>query len=327
MPAAVVAIGAVIGSVASAVASVVAPIAAMISAAVGPAVAAIGSVLGTITSALGAALAPIGATVSGIAKWVVTSLGQTVGSLVETVAKTTKPFLDKLGEALGKLAAGIDQATKPILEPIRAGLKVVYDKVKAIEQWVSTAFHPSARMADLKAAHPELWAQSGNWEPTFVSMLEVRGLISSTEATLVVLPDVMQTINQVATLKVLADLVKGQASISDLIGKIADGKSFETAQAVAELSKSIVTTTVGIMDRVDTEVGILRSSIDSFDEHLRTTLVELAGKTKAEILAVVTPKMEILGRHQLMVTRQIAKLTRHIEDESWFMAMLLKALA
>lgn len=326
MPQAVIAIASVIVAVGSAVAAVVAPVVAAIGAALAPAVAAIGSVIGAITSAIGAAVAPIFSTVGGIANWVVTSVGQTVGGLVDTVGNAVKPLLEGIGDAIGTITRGITEAARPILEPIKSGLEAVHAKLKAVDQWVKSAFHPSARLTELKAAHPEVWAASDASDIVFRDLLVSRGLISSTEGALILLPDVIETITMVSTVKVLADLVKGQASVADLLGAISEGKGFETAQAIAELSKSIVSTTVGIMDRVDTEIGILRAGVDSFDERLKTSLTEYAHQTKAEVLAMVTPKLDILGGHQVMVTKNIARLSRHIEDESWFMFMLVKAL-
>jgi len=327
MPAAVAAIGAVVASVGSAVASVVAPIVATIAAAVGPAVAAIGSVIGSITASIGSALAPIISTVGGIGEWVLTSIGQTVGGLVKTVGDTVTPFIDKLGEAIGTLTSGITKATEPILAPIKSGLEIIFEKVKAVEQWVTSAFHPSARLDQLRAAHPEVWAASDGSTIVFRDLLAARGIISSTEAALLGMPDVIQTVNQVATLKIFADLVKGQASVSDLLGKIADGKSFETAVAIAELSKSIVSTTVNLMDRVDTEIGILRAGIETFDERLETSVRDAIELQKAQILELVTPKVTLLGEHSLMVNRKIAQLARHVEDETWFAFMLVRLLS
>lgn len=320
-------VGAVIASVATVVSSVVAPIVASLSAAIGPALAAIGSVIGAITSAIGTAIAPVLSTVGGIAEWVVTSIGQTVSGLVETVSNAVKPFVTGLKEAIGKIAAGIDKATAPILNPIKGALEIVKVKVDAVLDWVTTAFHPSAELAELRAAHPEIWDLAQYRNDTFIFHLEEMGIITHTKAALLALPDVIETITMVSTLKVLADLIKGQASISDLLGKIADGKGFETAQAIAELSKSIVSTTVNIMDRVDTEIGILRAGIDTFDERLERTVREAIELQKAQVLALVTPKITILGRHSLMLNRKIAQVARHIEDEHWFALMFVRVLS
>jgi len=326
MPAAVVAVVSVVGSVGSAIASVAGPIVSAIGAAVAPLVSGIGSIVGGIASTLGGALAPIIDTIGGIANWVVTSVGQTASSLVKTVGDAVKPFLDGLGKAIKSVTEAVGKVTKPILEPIKAGLETIKGAVEKVGQWVNTAFHPSARLAELQKAHPELWEMSQGYTDSFIMYLEDAAIISSTEASLLALPDVFVTINQVATLKVLADLVKGQASVTDLLGKVADGSSVMTAVAIAELSKSIITSTVGIMDHVDTDIGILRASIDAFDETVKSSLQQYASETKAEILAAVTPKLNYLGDNQQKVTAAVARLARHIEDEGWFAAMLLRVL-
>lgn len=326
MGAAVVAIGSVISGAASVVASVVAPIAGAVSAAVAPVVSAIGSVIGAISSTLGSALAPVSSTIGGIADWAVTSIGQTVGGLVDTVANATRPFLESLTKAIGGLAEGVTKATKPILDPIKAGLEAIQARVEAVEDWVTSAFHPSARLDELKAAHPDLWETAEGVESSFIAYLQEDAVISSTEAGLLLMPDVIETINEVATLKVMADLVTGQASVSELLGAVSEGKSFETARAIAELSQSIVTSTIGLMDRVDSEVGILRAGIESFDERFSSELSNTLELQKADLMAVVTPKLNRLGEYHDILDRDIARLFRHIEDEAWFGQMLLRFL-
>jgi len=326
MPAAVAAVAGVISGAAAAVASVVVPLAASIGAALAPIVSAIGSIVGGVSSLLGSALAPIVNTIGGVAKWVVTSVGQTAGGLVKTIGETVKPFLNRIGSAIKMVANQINTVTKPLLEPIKIGLEVVKGALDKVNQWVTTAFHPSARLAELKLAHPELWEMSQGYTDSFVMYLKDAAIISSTEASLLALPDVFVTINQVATLKVLADLVAGQGSISELLGKVSEGQGMATATAIAQLSKSIVTSTVGIMDRVDTDIGILRSEINAFDETVKSSVAQYADQFKAEVMASVTPKLNYLGDNQQKVTAAVARLARHLEDEGWFAAMLIKVL-
>jgi len=326
MAGAVAAVVSVVAGAASTVAAVVAPIAATIAAAIAPAVAAIGSVLSVITSALGAASLAVVNTVAGIGGAVLNAVGQTASGLFEIVKDAAAPFAKALGKAINTVTGAIDVATRPILEPIKAGLEIIKGAVDQVNRWVLTAFHPSARLTELKAAHPELWEMSQGYESTFVTLLQGDGIISATEASLLGLPDVLQTINQVATLKVLADLVEGQASVSDLLGAIEQSAGLATAQAIAELSKTIVSTTVNTIDRVDTEVGILRASIDTFDERLEKNLQLYAAQTKTELAGLVVPKLDQLGDTQQQINKRIAAIIRHIDDRAWFAAMLIKIL-
>lgn len=326
MAGAVAAVISVVAGAASAVASVVVPIAATIAAAIAPAVAAIGSVVATVLSTLGSAVAPILQTVGGVGKAILSTIGQTAHGLVKVVANAARPFAEGLRTAINTVTGAIDVATRPILEPIKAGLEVIAGAVNKVGQWVNTAFHPSARMAELQAAHPELWEMSQGYTDTFLTLLQGDGIISATEASLLTLPDVLGTINQVATLKVLSDLVQGQASVSDLLGRIESSAGLATASAIAQLSKTIITSSVSLMDRVDTEVGILRTAIDTFDERLEKNLDLYAAQTKAEIVGLVTPKLETLGDRQQQINKRIAAITRHIDDRAWFVAMLLKTL-
>jgi len=80
------------------------------------------------------------------------------------------------------------------------------------------------------------------------------------------------------------------------------------------------------MDKIDTEYELLGATIDTFDERIEASINERMELTKAEVLSVVTPRMTTLGRNQQMVIKGIARISRHIEDESWFVAMFLRML-
>lgn len=137
---------------------------------------------------------------------------------------------------------------------------------------------------------------------------------------------VRETISDIASLKIIDEMLKETTDVSKLIEPIANGKSVETAQAIATLSRGIVTTTVATMDKVDVEFKMLGATIDTFDERIMTSVAERVAVSKAEVLAKVTPRLDQLGRYQAKVISGIARLTRHIEDDAWFTFMLIKAL-
>jgi len=135
-----------------------------------------------------------------------------------------------------------------------------------------------------------------------------------------------ELISDIASLKIVDEMLKDTADISDLLGPIAEGKFVKTAQAIGTLARSIIGTTVATMDKIDAERRLLGATIDTFDERIETSIKEKMELTKAEVLTMVTPRMETLGRNQQMVIKGIARVSRHIEDESWFVAMFLRML-
>ena len=59
---------------------------------------------------------------------------------------------------------------------------------------------------------------------------------------------------------------------------------------------------------------------------MRTTLGEEIALAKAIVMGRVTPTLTTLGSTQLNVIRAVARVSRHIEDEPWFTAMLIRVL-
>jgi hypothetical protein len=81
------------------------------------------------------------------------------------------------------------------------------------------------------------------------------------------------------------------------------------------------------MDKIDQEYNLMGATVDSFDERLNSSLSMLADQAKAELMAVVTPKLDTLGKDQQLALQGVARISRHIEDEGWFAAMLIKVLS
>jgi len=260
----------------------------------------------------------------------------------------TEPFGDALYDALIEISGSVTKATEPILRPVFDGLLNVYDAVQEIERAIVITFDPKGQLATLIQANPDLWSAAKGSDIVFRDLLVGHGVITQMEASLLQLPDVIGIINEVATLKVLGDMIAGNASIADLLGKVSEGRSFETARSIALLSKEIMTTGINIMDLVDTNVGILKASIEGFDERVKENLRIFGEEAKAEILKAVTPridrlglsisgirerqdnifapKLSGLGRYQMGMNRGIARVFRHVEDQPWFMYMLIRAL-
>jgi hypothetical protein len=121
-------------------------------------------------------------------------------------------------------------------------------------------------------------------------------------------------------------MITGHASIAKVIERIAQDTQLGTMQAVAELSKQIITTGVGIMDKTDQQFTLLAASVDTFGSRLAASTAELKDELDAEIATVITPRLDTLGRASDAMNRQIATLYRHMEDKTWFGAMMVKIM-
>jgi len=324
------AIGSTLGSVASGIISVVSALGKGVTAPLFESAAAIASLVAKTAMSLGAGLVEAIGSISVPVTKTVTVTGK---SLADAVMRVGKPLVEVveqgrhvIGEIYAYVLKVIDPVATAVLTPIKIGLEVVYGAVQQVGKWVTYAFHPTARINELAAENPGLWEACAKDSGAFVNALEAGAQISTTEAFLLRLPDVLQTLEQVSTLKVLYDLTQGHASIGDSLSRVTGENIAPLFEAIVELSKGIITTSVAIMDKVDSEVEILRAGVDSLDERIRTSFKEMVAKTKAEVLAAVTPKMETLGRHQALVASGVARLSRHIEDEAWFGAMLVRML-
>jgi hypothetical protein len=326
MAGAVVALASVIGGAVGGIASVVGVITSTIGAAIGPVISAIGSSVGGIASAIVSAASAIGSTVISVGQVVWTSISQVAGGIIDTIGQAAASLSKGLAKSISTIAKSLGSAVDGVLKPIKGGLELIKAKVDDVASWVNSAFHPSAELESLKAAHPDMWAAAEGSNSLFIQDLVTSGTISTTQAGLLGMPDVINIINEVSSLKILSDLVKGNASIWDGLDAIAAGNTYETAKAIAKLSGQIITTSVGIMDQVETDVELLQASINSFDENLKRNLELRIEETKAEVLAKITPRLDSLGDYGLALNKKIAAVVRHIEDEDWFLIMLARLL-
>jgi len=326
MAGAVTAIASVISAAVGGVSAVVGAIAGTISSAIGPVVSFIGSSVGKIASVIGTAVSAVGQTIGNIGGAVFNAIGTAAGGVIKTIGSAAKKLSSGLVKVIKDITKAMGDGISGLLRPIRDGLKVVNNTVNKIASWVNSAFHPTAELQNLKTAHPDIWAAAGGNDKLFIQDLVTSGTISPTQASLLGMPDVINIINEASSLKILSDLVKGNAGIWGLLDTIAGGNSYDTAKAIAKLSQQILQTSTGIIDQVSTDVELLQASIMGFDENVRRSMQMLIDETKAEVIARFTPKIDILGKYGLELNRKIAAIFRHVEDEDWFLIMLLRIL-
>lgn len=257
------------------------------------AVVAIASVIGGVASAVAAVVVPIAAAVAAVVAPLVTTIGSVVAGIGQALAGT-----------VGSLWTGLKTAVGPLVEGLKGAVETLSGAIDAATSPILTPIKNGLTLVNAKLKAIDAWVV----------------------AELKTVHDVIEIASAAATVKLLVDLVKGQASISEVIGKVAEGKSFETAVAIARLSNSIVTLGVGIVDRINTHWELIRKEVTTWDEVFKARLAEAIEVQKTELLSVVTPKLDTLGTYQTKVIKDVARLSRHIEDEAWFMWMLSRVL-
>lgn len=256
------------------------------------AVFAIGAVIASVASAVAAVIAPIAAAISA-------ALAPIVASVTSIVAGVTSA----IGSTIGTLAAQIKTAVTPLVTSLKAGIAKLTAAIDAATAPILTPIKDALALVNAKLEAVDVWLT----------------------AELAVVHDAIEVASAAGTVKLLVDLVKGTASISDVIGKVAEGKNFETAVAIAQLTKSIVTLGVGVVDRIDEHWQLIEAEVTTWPEMFKSELSLAIEQEKAGILSIMTPKVTEIGRYQERLNRDVARLWRHIEDESWFMYMLIKA--
>lgn len=304
MPVALAALGSVVGGAAAAVGGAVAGIAGAIAGAVGGVVSAVGTIVSSTIGTIASAAGGIISLVSKVGKFV-------TGTLSFDLVKIGKD----LAGFVGNISKGLTDAIKAVTVPAT----VVVTKVKTL----FLNFTQTITQVVDNVAYPIL-------NPIKEALVTVKTVVDAVKAPVEAITEpvrmVRQTISDISSLKILGDVLDGTARVSDLLEGVASGKTAETAAAIAELTRSIATTTVATIDKIDTEFRLLDATIDTFDERLSASIDERMALAKAELMEIVTPKLTTLGSNQSLVLRGMARISRHIEDEGWFAAMLLRIL-
>jgi len=304
MPAAVVAIVTVVAGVAAAVAAVAVTIASAIAGIVGAVAGAVGSIGSAVIGSLGA-LVEIALDI------VLLPVHLIRGDLLVALDMIGK----KIAFEAAFLSAALNNSIVQIVLPVTSIVTTVTKKGWTMVTEVMEVIDPAA---------------TAILTPIKETLVTVKGAVDAIkepiDMTASAAAQIREAISDVASLKIIDEMLKETTDVSKLIEPIANGKSVETAQAIATLSRGIVTTTVATMDKVDVEFKMLGATIDKFDERIMTSVAEKVAISKAEILAKVTPRLDGLGRYQTKVLGAVARITRHIEDEHWFAIMFLRML-
>jgi len=304
MPAAVVGLAGLIGGAAAAVASAVAGIASLIGGAVAGLTSAVAGIAGSVVGTIGSVVGGVTSFLGDVGKFLTGSLNFDLAGIAKSIADTASG-----------IASGLTTAIKAVTVPATKIITVV--KKEFIGRWVEI------QQTIDNVAYPIL-------NPIKETLETVKTVVDAVKEPVDAIMEpvklMRETISDISSLKIIGDVLDGTAKVSDLLGPVAEGQTVETAAAIAELTKAIATTTVSTIDKVDVEFKMLGATIDTFDERIKTSVAEKVAVSKAEILAKVTPRLDVLGSHQAKVISGIARLTRPIEDETSFMFMLLRAL-
>jgi len=264
--------------------------------------------------------------VAGVAASIAMAVGAAVAAIASALAPIAGLVVNTLGGLVDAIGSALTAFANNILSPIAEVIKGIAGQINTVAQGISDKL--TAAINGLKAAiSAELEPILGPIRDTLTIIKEtVDAIKAPIEAILGPLESIRETISSITTLAVLEPLLTGTSSIARLLGFIADEKGENTAAAIAELLKTITSVTVSTIDKVDTEFKLLGATIDTMDETLKRSFDEKLELAKTTLLSMVTPRMDMLGDRQLKVVRDIARLSRHVEDRAWFTFMLARAL-
>jgi len=264
----------------------------------------VAGIVGAVGGIIGGVIAPIVAAVGGVITAVVTAITPIVTSVISTIGGVMHSIVTTVGGAL----QGAITTIKATVGPVLAGLnQAIVGIIKAITEPLAPILMPIKE--GLVAINTELTAINA-------AVIEALGPVQ--EATKLILT--------VASIKILYDMITGQQGILSGLQKISEDTQLGTMQAIAELSKQIISTGIGIMNKYDDSIKLLAATIDTFDERVKMSWTELHETINAEIAGAITPRIDTLGRATDALNSQIATVYRHIEDLPWFESMLLRAL-
>jgi len=304
MPPAVTAFFSIVSTIGSVVTSVVGPVMSVIGSAIGAVVSTVGSVVGGTLGSLWDAAKALGVVVLDVSAGILGPLVDTAGGVLKAVADVATGISAGLTSSIETLSMWIDGVIGGFMKHIWS---IFGPTISAIDNAVSIILSPvKASLEMIKGA--------------------IDTITAPVEAILTPLGEIRKTIQDVCNLKILYDLIKGQSTLAELMEGVGKGKTAEAVAAIAELYKSITTTSINLIDKVDTETELLWTTIDQFDERIKTSVAEDVALARAEVMAMVTPRLDTIGAAQTRASAEIARLTRHLEDGPWFVWMLLRAL-
>ena len=304
MPAAV---GAILG-IAGVVGGAVLGLGGMITGVVGG----LASVIGGVLAGIGGAIVPVVTSLAATLGTAVVKVGAAISSLIISsgayAGSTMVRAAGSITAAIGNLSAGLYSAIESIAIPVTKAITDAAGAITYVVDPIATAI----------------------LTPIKDTLVLVAGAVDMIKAPVNALLEPViaarELINSVASLKILYDVLRGAGEISDMLGAIGDGEAAKTAEAIAILYRDITSTTVGMINKVDVETKALWASVDKFDERIKTSVDEGVEITKAEIMAMLTPRLDTMGAGSDKLTGELARLTRHLEDVPWFMWMLIRAL-
>jgi len=269
---------------------------------IGGVASAVGTVAVAISSIVGSVLGPVMATIGSVVTAIATTVGPLLASAITSIGSVMQGIVSAIGGAIEGTVTALKATIGPVVKSLNAAISGI---LGAITKPLAPILNPIA--SALSAVNAEIKAID-------VAVTTALGPVA----------EAVKLIGTVASLKIVYDLLTGQGGILKAITVISDNTELGTMQAIAELTKTITGTTVGIIDKVDNEFGLLAASIDTFPERISASAKQLKEDIDAEILATITPRIDTLGRASNAMNHSIAALYRHFEDEPWFIKMLTK---
>jgi len=302
-----------------------------------PAVAAIAYIVTTVAAVAAAVAVAVVSFIATAAYGIIeatVSLGMAIGgaiadtaakvvSVVFSVASTLLTATVDALAAAGQVIANVAKAVTGTITAMSKSLTTVIENIKAK---IVTYYELSLG----KLMKPMFEGADKILAPIKDTLTSIKGAVDAVKAPIEAIMEPLKAarelLNAVSSLKILGDLLKGQASVADALSAIAGDQVSSNAAAILTLYRDITNTTIDIVDKVDVETKLLWTSIDQFDERIKTSVNEGVELAKAGVMNIVTPRLDTIGTAQAKAAGEIAMLNRHLEDVPWFAWMLLRLL-
>lgn len=276
----------IVGAIVGAVASAVTAVATVIGSAIVGAVAAVVGVIGSV-------LAPIAKVIEGVVAGISSIVAKAGTWITQTLGQTVEGFIETVGKPVGQVLEGLKSGIEKLVGVIEGKLEPVLSPIKDA----------------LQLTYDKLKAID-TWIRTQLKPLT----------------EVVDLVEKVTSLKVLTDLMRGQADIMDLINELSRGGKRSTAVAIASLLKSITELGINLIDHTEKQYTLFSEKIRTSDETFKAALDQLQ-RDVADKMAIRFDNLDkVLFERTDSLAMKVAAITRRTEDLPWFAYMLLQVL-
>lgn len=255
------------------------------------------------------------ATISGVVTTVVATVGSVIAGITSAIGGIVAPLINTVGGIVKGISLTIGEALKPIAASVKTAvshvatdLELSIIKIKgAINATVAPVLNP---IKDTLAALHSYIVNTHGW--VFEILEPVRTAI--------------EIANTASSLMMIKTLLSDYEGITVLINEAAERNDLGAAQAIAELYRSIVHASTGLMEMVNEHMIAFDDKVIHAEERIkeanRLAIEELNGKIQEKFIRFE----QSMKYENYVLERRVERVSRRTEDLPYFSGMLIKAL-